>query len=86
MKKKKAKLKLKKQAYYILAGFVAIIVMIILGINFYNDYKYKQTNEYKLTEKGYSLEESKLINSKWREKWTYYKSFKSKILSWEKPR
>ena len=64
MKKKKAKLKLKKQAYYILAGFVAIIVMIILGINFYNDYKYKQTNEYKLTEKGYSLEESKLIDSK----------------------
>ena len=64
MKKKKAKLKLKKQAYYISAGFVAIIVMIILGINFYNDYKYKQTNEYKLTEKGYSLEESKLINSK----------------------
>ena len=64
MKKKKAKLKLKKQAYYILAGLVTIIVAVILGINFYNDYKYKQTTEYKLTEKGYSLDESKLINEK----------------------
>ena len=47
---KKRKLKLKKQAYFILAIPVIIIVIVLLVINYYNDYKYKQTNEYKLIE------------------------------------
>ena len=64
MVKKKRKIKLKKQAYYLLAGVVIIIVGIILGLNFYNDYKYKQTNEYKLINKGYSLDDAKLLIEK----------------------
>lgn len=57
------KRKIKKTAYYLLAGIVSIIVISILGINYYNDYKYQQTEEYKLIAKGYTLEEAtKLIN------------------------
>ena len=59
--KKKKKLRLKKQAYIFLAIIIFLIVGIILGNNYYNDYKYKQTNEYKLTVKGYTLDESKEI-------------------------
>lgn len=59
--KKKKKLRLKKQAYIFLAIIVFLIVGIILGNNYYNEYKYKQTNEYKLTVKGYTLDESKDI-------------------------
>lgn len=59
--KKKKKLRLKKQAYISLAIIIFLIVGIILGNNYYNDYKYKQTNEYKLTVKGYTLDESKDI-------------------------
>ena len=61
---KKRKRKLKKQVYYFLAGIVAVIVIVILGINFYNDFQYKQTNEYKLIEKGYSEEDTKTILEK----------------------
>ena len=42
------KRKVKKTAYYLLAGIVAIFVVCILGYNYYNDYKYQQTYEYKL--------------------------------------
>lgn len=61
---KKKKLKLKKQAYYIFAGIVAIFVMVILGMNFYNDLKYKETNEAKLIAIGYTLEQAKTIEEK----------------------
>ena len=64
MKKKKKKIRLKKQAYYLLAVIVFLIVGVILGINFYNDFKYKQTNEYKLTSKGYSLEDTNVLLDK----------------------
>lgn len=64
MIKKKKKIKLKKQAYYLLAGVVVIVVGIILGLNFYNDYRYKQTNEFKLISKGYSLEDTKILIEK----------------------
>ena len=64
MTRTKKKRKLKKQVYYFLAGIVIIIVGIILGINFYNDFKYKQTNEYKLVTKGYSLEDTKILLEK----------------------
>lgn len=62
--KKKKRLKLKKKVYYFGAFIVFLIVGILLGINYYNDYQYKQTNEYKLLEKGYSLEDTKTIFSK----------------------
>jgi len=58
---KKKKLKLKKQAYYILAGMVSLFVLGILGMNFYNDYQYKQTNEAKLLALGYTLDQAKII-------------------------
>ena len=64
MKKKKKKIRLKKQAYYLLAVIVFLIVGVILGINFYNDFKYKQTDEYKLTSKGYSLEDTHILLDK----------------------
>lgn len=62
--KKKKRLKLKKKVYYFGAFIVFLIVSILLGINYYNDYQYKQTNEYKLLEKGYSLEDTKTIFAK----------------------
>jgi len=58
------KLKLKKKVKRILILFVVLIVGLIFGINKYKEYKYKQTNEYKLTQVGYSLEESKFIIEK----------------------
>lgn len=61
---KKKKLKLKKQVYYILAVLVFLVVGIILGINYYNDYKYRQTNEYYLTQHGYTLEQAHIIQEK----------------------
>ena len=64
MKMKKKKIRLKKQAYYLLAVIVFLVVGVILGINFYNDFKYKQTNEYKLTSKGYSLEDTNVLLDK----------------------
>ena len=62
--KKKKRLKLKKKVYYFSAFIVFLIVGILLGINYYNDYQYKQTNEYKLLEKGYSLKDTKTIFAK----------------------
>ena len=62
--KKKKRLKLKKKVYYFGAFIVFLIVGILLGINYYNDYQYKQTNVYKLLEKGYSLEDTKTIFAK----------------------
>ena len=59
--RKKKKIRLKKQAYYLLAGIIVLIVAIILGINFYNDYQYSKTDEYKLTNIGYSLEDTNLL-------------------------
>ena len=55
------KRKLKKSARNSLIIIIILIIGNILGINKYKEYKYHQTNEYKLTEKGYTLEESKLL-------------------------
>ncbi len=57
-----SKLKLKKKVMY--RGIVVLIILIvgsILGLNFYNDYQYRQTYEYKLIEHGYNLEEAKKL-------------------------
>ena len=51
---KKKKLKLKKSAYKLIGIFIFLIIALIVGLKFYNDYKYKQTYEYKLTNMGYT--------------------------------
>ena len=58
------KLKLKKKVWQIGIPLLLILVVgTILGMNFYNDYKYKQTYEYKLIAHGYTKEETeKLLN------------------------
>ena len=56
--------KIKKSVKYIFYLFIVIIIGVIFSIKKYQDYKYHQTNLYKLTEKGYSLEDSKYIVSK----------------------
>lgn len=56
------KLKLKKKVIY--RGIIVLLILIvgsIVGLNFYNDYQYKQTYEYKLIEHGYSLEEAQKL-------------------------
>ncbi len=63
-----AKLKLKKQVKVNFCILVIVIVAIIFGINKYKEYKYHQTNEYKLTLVGYTLDESKLIIDKLNDK------------------
>ena len=60
-------LKIKKKAIYFLAGIVALFVMTILGIQYYNDYKYQQTYEFKLIEKGYTKEEATILLEKIKE-------------------
>lgn len=52
------KRKMKKNVIYLFLGIVIIFVISILGLNYYNDYKYRQTNEFKLLEKGYTKEET----------------------------
>ena len=58
------KLRLKKKVKRKLILFVFLIIISIFGINKYKEYKYKQTNEYKLTIVGYSLKEAKFIIDK----------------------
>ena len=55
------KLKLKKKVRNKLLLLIFLILVSVFGLNKYKEYKYKQTNEYKLTTVGYTLEESKFI-------------------------
>lgn len=64
MKRKKRKLKLKKQAYFLFISVVFIIVIFILGFYFYKQIQYQQTDEYKLLEKGYTLEKATILQEK----------------------
>ena len=58
------KLKLKKKVRNTFLLIIFLILIGIFGINKYREYLYKQTNEYKLTVIGYTLEESKYIIDK----------------------
>lgn len=58
------KLKLKKKVKIFLIGFLIGIFGISYGINKYKEYKYHQTNEYKLTISGYTVEEAKKIEKR----------------------
>ena len=69
---KKRRRKLKKEVYYILIGIVIFIILIIIGINKIKEYKYHQTSEYHLLEKGYSEEETKEILTFGKEKIEYF--------------
>ena len=57
MKKKK----LKKGVYYIIVITILLVVGGIFGYQKYQEYLYRQTYEYKLTEHGYTLDEAKDI-------------------------
>ncbi len=63
-KTKKKKLKNKKSASKFIGIFCIFIFLIIVGLHFYKDYQYKQTNEYKLLEKGYTKEEVAMLLTK----------------------
>lgn len=61
---KKTKLKLKKNVWFALGGILVVIIAIVIGVNVYQDYQYKQTNEYKLLEAGYTEDEINLLEEK----------------------
>lgn len=63
----KKKLKPKKQTWAILIAIVFIILAIFTVKSIYSNYKYKQTNEYKLLQKGYTKDDITLINDKLKE-------------------
>lgn len=55
------KRKLKKKVWYFLIAIIFITILVFGGIKAYEDYKYKQTNEYKLLEIGYTEKETKIL-------------------------
>lgn len=59
---KKTKLKLKKSAWIALGSILGGIILIIIGVNVFKSIQYKQTNEYKLLEAGYTTEEINILN------------------------
>lgn len=58
------KLKLKKNVKIFLIGVLIGIFVLSYGIGKYKEYKYHQTNEYKLTLSGYSKEEAQKLEKK----------------------
>ena len=57
----KRKLKVKKQVWVMLIVIIILIAGSIYGYNKYQEYLYKQTYEYKLLQKGYTLEETNFL-------------------------
>lgn len=55
------KIRLKKKVKKSFLSLCILIFIATLCIRIYKNYKYKQTNEYKLTTVGYTLKESKII-------------------------
>ena len=61
------KRRIKKKVKRLITLVIVIIVLVIGGIvgtNIYNDYKYKQTFEYKLLEKEYKIDEVNILLNK----------------------
>lgn len=56
--------RLKKSVRNIFILLIILVIGLIFGIKKYKEYKYHQTNLYKLTQVGYTLDESKLIVDK----------------------
>ena len=59
-----AKLRLKKKVKIVLVLSIVLIFGIVFGINKFKEYKYKQTNEYKLLTVGYNIDEVKILENK----------------------
>lgn len=59
---KKTKLKLKKQVWVVLIIILFAGIGIYAGVNIKKDWEYKQTNEYKLLEIGYTKDEINLLD------------------------
>lgn len=57
----KKKLKVKKQVWIILIVIIILVAGGIYGYNKYQEYLYQQTYEYKLLQKGYTLEETNFL-------------------------
>ena len=55
--------KIKKKVWVYLILIIVLSIGIRYGISLYKEYKYKQTYEYKLTEIGYSLDDTKIIQN-----------------------
>jgi len=58
------KLRLKKKVKIYLIAIAILIFALVFGINKYKEYKYHQTNEYKLTLSGYTVEEAQKLEKK----------------------
>ena len=56
-----AKLRLKKKVKIGLILSILIVVGVVFGVNKYKEYKYKQTNEYKLLTVGYNIDDVKVL-------------------------
>ena len=63
MSQNKKRLKLKKWVYYVIFVIILIIV-IVIGVNLYKEYKYRQSNEYKLLQLGYTDNEVDILLEK----------------------
>lgn len=59
--------KLKSQVYYILFAIIILVVGVFYGLKKYEEYKYKQTFEYKLLEHGYSENEVDVLLSEFKD-------------------
>ena len=57
-------MKLKKNVKIFLVVALVGIFVLMYGINKYKEYRYHQTNEYKLTLSGYTVKEAQTIESK----------------------
>ena len=56
--------RLKKKVKRIIYISILVLIILIVGIKHYNNYKYKQTYEYKFLEKQYTIEQYKTLSSK----------------------
>lgn len=69
----KRKLKVKKQVWIVTAIIIILIAGSIYGYNRYQEYLYQQTYEYKLLQKGYTLEETNFLEENFsKERLAYF--------------
>lgn len=69
----KRKLKVKKIVWIIIAIMIVLIAGGIYGYNKYQEHLYQQTYEYKLLQKGYTLEETKFLEENFsKERLNYF--------------
>ena len=62
--KKKKKLKLKKKPMLILIGIILLPLLVFGGIKLIQNYQYLRSIEYRLIERGYSIEEVNILQEK----------------------